>query len=57
VRNRLAAGISEPLADLGLGDASGLPFAIEMFEALAEETRPGLIAENKVGFGERCVVP
>ena len=47
-----AASSSELLTDPAFVDASPFPFAIEMFKALADETRPGFIAKNEIGFAQ-----
>ena len=43
------------LADIGFGHASDFPSAIEMFEAWPGESGFGLITENQVRLGQRCV--
>src|SRR5271165_6733591 len=46
---------SKVMGDVGFGHSSDFPAAIEMFEALPGESSFGLIAENQVSLGQRCV--
>ena len=50
------ASSAELLTNIGLCNAARFPSAIQMLEALPDESRLGLIAENEVAIGHRPVL-
>src|SRR5260370_35616094 len=52
---RVAIASAKLLANVGLAHSPDFPSTIEMLEALTAKSGFGLIAENQVGLGERCV--
>jgi len=50
-------GPAELLAYVGLGHSACFPSAIEMFEPFPDKSGLGLITEDKVAIGHRCVPP
>ena len=52
---RVAIVTAKVPADVGLPYSSGFPTAIKMLEALTAKAGFGLIAENQVNLGQRCI--
>ena len=55
MHGRVAIAAAKVPADVGLGHSFGFPSAIKMLEALTAKSGFGLIAENQVDLGQRCI--